>query len=165
MSNKSRGGLQALLLASAAVAVALWPSHDRLAPAQDNPPAAMTDQKAAHYEGGNAAKGRVSFRIYCASCHGAAAQGDGPVGKWLKVPPTDLTQLAARNHGKFPADRVYQVIDGRSSPVPSHGPRDMPVWGMSFQTPGMDSNQEAEIRGRILDLSAFIKSVQETAAK
>ncbi len=160
MSNKSKGGLQALLLASAAVAVALWPSPARPAPAQENPPAAVTEQKAAHHEEGSAAKGRVSFRIYCGSCHGAAAQGDGPVGKWLKIPPTDLTQLTAKNQGKFPAERVYQVIDGRQSPVPSHGPRDMPVWGLSFQTPGNDSNQEAEVRARILDLSAFIKSVQ-----
>lgn len=165
MNKTTQRGLQALALASAAMLAVVWPSSDRSAPAQENPPAAAVDQKAVHVEEGSAAKGKVAFRIYCGSCHGAAAQGDGPVGKWLKVPPTDLTRLAAKNKGKFPADRVYQVIDGRSSPVPSHGPRDMPVWGLSFQTPGNDSNQEAEVRARILDLTAFIKSVQEAAGK
>jgi mono/diheme cytochrome c family protein len=163
MSKKIEGGLQVLVLASAAALAALWPTHDRLAPAQDNPPAAGVEQKAVGHETGSTAKGRVAFRIYCASCHGAAAQGDGPVGKYLKIPPTDLTRLAAGNKGEFPTERAYAVIDGRSAAVPSHGPRDMPVWGLSFQPLGNDSSQESEVRGRILDLIAFLKSVQATA--
>jgi len=168
MSKKMEGGLRALVLASAAVLAALWPSNDRSAPAQDNPPdqppAVSVEQKPILHDG-SAAKGRVAFRIYCASCHGATAKGDGQVGKYLKVPPTDLTRLAAKNKGTFPTDRVYDVIDGREAKVPVHGARDMPVWGLSFQTEGKDSNQEAEVRGRILDLMAFLKTVQESAAK
>jgi mono/diheme cytochrome c family protein len=165
------GGLQVLILASAAVLAALWPSNDRHARAQDNPPdnpPAATEQKAEQKvvpPEGNAARGRVSYRIYCASCHGALAKGDGEVGKYLKIPPTDLTRLAARNKGQFPTDRVYAAIDGRDAKVPVHGTRDMPVWGLSFQTEGKDTNQEAEVRGRILDLMTFLRTVQAEAAK
>ena len=37
----------------------------------------------------------------------------------------------------------------------------MPIWGLSFQDPHRDSDQEGEIRERILDLVAFIESIQE----
>jgi len=155
MSKKNNGGLKLLILVTAAGLAALWPLSDRSAPAQENPAVA---EAPATPPAGSVARGRVSFRIYCASCHGALAQGDGPVGGYLKIPPADLTKLAAKNKGEFPADRVTASIDGRE--VPSHGPRDMPVWGMSFQTPGKDSDQEAEVRSRILDLTAFLRSIQ-----
>jgi len=152
MSKKSNRELKLLILITVAGLAALWPLSDRSAPAEENPAESRPE--------GNVARGRVSFRIYCASCHGALAQGDGPVGGYLKIPPADLTQLAAKNKGEFPVDRVTASIDGRE--VPSHGPRDMPVWGLSFQVPGKDSNQEAEVRARILDLTAFLRSIQTT---
>ena len=37
----------------------------------------------------------------------------------------------------------------------------MPVWGLSFQDPGKDTDQEAMVRHKIRDLVAFIESVQE----
>jgi mono/diheme cytochrome c family protein len=158
MSKKSKGGLQILMLVTAAGLAALWPLSDRSAPAQENPAESRPE--------GSVARGRTSFRIYCASCHGAAAQGNGPVGAYLKIPPSDLTQLAAKNKGEFPADRVAASIDGRDElSHPSHGPHDMPVWGMSFQTPGKDSDQEAEVRSRILDLTAFLRSIQGPVSK
>jgi len=160
MSNRLRRGTQILVLASAAALSVLWPLHDPPAPAQENPPAASAERPE-----GSPVRGRNTFRIYCASCHGAAAKGDGPVAAYLKIPPSDLTKVAAANQGKFPADQVYSIIDGRDPAVPSHGPRDMPVWGLSFQTPGKDTDQEAEVRGRIVDLVAFLKSIQGSAAK
>lgn len=155
---------QLLILAAVAGLAALWPLSDRSAPAQENPAESQpaVTETAAPQEG-SVARGRVSFRIYCASCHGATAQGNGPVGAYLKIPPADLTRLAAKNKGEFPADRVAASIDGRE--VPSHGPRDMPVWGLSFQTPEKDSDQEAEVRLRILDLTAFLRSIQGPVSK
>jgi len=159
MSKRIRTGAQIVVLAATASLPVLWPLHDRPAPAQDNPTAAAPDQA------GSAVRGRNTFRIYCASCHGTAAKGNGPVGAYLKIPPADLTRIAARNKGEFPAERVYSIIDGRDPGVPSHGTRDMPVWGLSFQTPGKDTDQEGEVRGRILDLVAFLKSLQGTEAR
>jgi mono/diheme cytochrome c family protein len=160
MNKKLEGALQILVLAAAAALSVVWPARDLSAPAQENPSAASAAERQ-----GSTALGRNAYRIYCASCHGATAKGNGPVGSYLKIPPADLTRLAAQNQGAFPADKVYAVIDGRDEGVPSHGTRDMPVWGLSFQTQGDDADQEAEVRARILDLVAYLKSIQAGVAQ
>ncbi len=111
-------------------------------------------------DNGNAARGRAAYSLYCSSCHGKTAKGDGPVAATLKVAPTDLTQLANAHGGKYPADRVYARIDGRE-PVIAHGPSDMPVWGMSFQDPGKVANQEPMVQNRIHDLVAYLATLQD----
>lgn len=40
----------------------------------------------------DAAAGKASFDLNCASCHGVSGKGDGPVGVALQPPPRDLTQ-------------------------------------------------------------------------
>ena len=74
--------------------------------------------------------GSQTFRTYCAACHGTSARGDGPVAAALKVPPPDLTRIAKRNHGMFPAEQVRQIIEGKGPAA--HGDRTMPVWGDVF---------------------------------
>jgi len=74
--------------------------------------------------------GAQVFRTYCAPCHGATAKGNGPAALAMKVPPPDLTLIAKRNNGKFPAERVRQIIEGKG--VAAHGDRTMPVWGDVF---------------------------------
>jgi mono/diheme cytochrome c family protein len=69
---------------------------------------------------------------YCAACHGSAGKGDGPLAATLRRPPADLTQIAARNGGKFDESALMSVIDGRRA-VAEHGPREMPVWGARFE--------------------------------
>ncbi len=75
--------------------------------------------------------GEIFYRRYCASCHGLAGHGDGPVAASLRRPPTDLTGMAQRAGGRFDAAYVIAVIDGVRL-VPEHGPREMPVWGIIF---------------------------------
>lgn len=90
--------------------------------------------------------GKQWYFSYCASCHGDDAKGHGP-GAGLKEPPADLTTLAKRNKGKFPADYVKKVlIQGVS--VPAHGASGMPVWGRSFA----DTNAR--------DLIQYLESLQ-----
>lgn len=74
--------------------------------------------------------GVALYGSYCASCHGAAARGDGPVAAALRTPPPDLTTLAGRA-GRFDEADLIAVIDGRRL-VAAHGPREMPVWGAVF---------------------------------
>jgi mono/diheme cytochrome c family protein len=74
--------------------------------------------------------GAQLFRTYCAACHGVNATGNGAAAIAMKVPPPDLTRIAARNHGVFPAERVRQIILGRGPAA--HGERSMPVWGDVF---------------------------------
>jgi hypothetical protein len=76
--------------------------------------------------------GKEEFESKCATCHGLSAKGDGPQSPILPTKPADLTTLAKRNGGVFPAQRVYEIIDGRQE-VAAHGPRTMPVWGRFFQ--------------------------------
>ena len=77
----------------------------------------------------------------------------------LTVEPTDLTRLARRNGDRFPGEQLRRVIDGRQA-VTAHGRREMPVWGVTFQLTGRDTNQEAEVESRILQLVAFLESIQ-----
>jgi mono/diheme cytochrome c family protein len=72
------------------------------------------------------------YAQYCSACHGSAGKGDGPLAASLRRAPADLTQIAARNGGKFDEAALMSVIDGRRA-VAEHGPREMPVWGARFE--------------------------------
>ncbi|HYL03834.1 MAG TPA: cytochrome c [Steroidobacteraceae bacterium] len=93
------------------------------------------------------------YRAHCASCHGAGGHGDGPVAASLKVEVPDLTRIARRQGGRFPADRLRRIIDGRTT-VPPHGTRTMPVWGLAFGSP-QQSNRLADL------LVQYLLSIQE----
>ncbi|WP_050930425.1 c-type cytochrome [Aestuariivita boseongensis] len=58
------------------------------------------------------AEGAKLFARNCAACHGAQGRGDGPEAAALPRAPADLTQIAARNDGVFPAADVIAVIHG-----------------------------------------------------
>jgi mono/diheme cytochrome c family protein len=73
----------------------------------------------------------LDYVTWCGPCHGQNAKGNGPVAISLKTPPPDLTGIAARNGGTFPAEAVRERIDGREVPA-AHGSLEMPVWGYWF---------------------------------
>ncbi len=100
--------------------------------------------------------GKIQYQSSCAACHGAGAKGDGPVAKELKTRPPDLTVLAKNNNGVFPYSRVYQTIDGRDSTVPSHGTREMPIWGYRF-----GPTQAYRFKARVVAVIDYLKSIQE----
>jgi len=104
-------------------------------------------------------RGEGLYRIHCVNCHGEQARGDGPMAPVLKTEVPDLTLLAARNDGELPRERVHQSIDGRIR-VRGHGLREMPVWGLSFQERGADSDQELEVQERLRALVAYLESIQ-----
>ncbi len=108
--------------------------------------------------------GGNDYETYCASCHGVSGRGDGPVAEFLALTPADLTQLSRKNGGKFPAERVAQIIDGRQD-VKIHGPRDMPVWGDWFdveaESPGLRaSEREMVVQERIKALLVYLETLQ-----
>lgn len=103
--------------------------------------------------------GRVLYQIHCQGCHGKSGRGDGPMAEALETAPSDLTRLSRENDSKFPYDEVFEVIDGREE-VRAHGTREMPVWGITFQDPERDSNQEEEVRARIRDLVLYLQTLQ-----
>ncbi|MDW3183641.1 c-type cytochrome [Roseobacter sp.] len=59
------------------------------------------------------ASGAALFAQNCAVCHGQDARGGGGGGvEGLSKTPPDLTGLAARNGGSFPANDVLAVLEG-----------------------------------------------------
>jgi mono/diheme cytochrome c family protein len=109
--------------------------------------------------------GRASFLRHCAACHGEGGRGDGPVASSLRVPPADLTRIAARRQGDFPAAEVTEIVDGRRV-VAAHGPRDMPVWGVVFSTRIHEAASEEEaVRGRLLVLVEYLRSIQRHGSR
>ncbi len=103
--------------------------------------------------------GAMSYRIHCLNCHGTTGAGNGPMAELLKISPADLTRLAEQSGGAFPKERVYRAIDGRDE-VAAHGSRDMPVWGIGFQDLGRATDQEETVRAKILDLVAYLETLQ-----
>jgi mono/diheme cytochrome c family protein len=101
--------------------------------------------------------GKEMFNSYCAVCHGTAAKGDGPAASAMKTPPTDLTQLAKKNSGKYPSAHVASVIRGQAT-LPSHGSQDMPVWGPLFSS--ISQGHEAQVQQRTANLVAYIETLQ-----
>lgn len=98
------------------------------------------------------------YRLYCSSCHGASAEGDGPIGDALRYRPADLTRIAKRAKGTFDRSKVHQMIDGRV-PVKGHGGPDMPLWGDAFKRSG-DGYSEAAVRDRIGAIVEHLESMQ-----
>lgn len=101
--------------------------------------------------------GKEMFKSYCAVCHGTDAKGSGPAASALKVPPTDLTVLAQKNGGKYPASHVAAIIRGQAAPA-SHGSQDMPVWGPLFSS--ISQGHQAEVQQRIANLVGYIDALQ-----
>jgi mono/diheme cytochrome c family protein len=108
--------------------------------------------------------GKREYDANCAVCHGPAGRGDGPyAGLPFGVP--DITQLARRNGGVFPFQRVYETIDGTLL-VKAHGTRDMPIWGRDYQARAdeyyvdVPYSPEFYVRTRILALAEYVYRLQ-----
>ena len=102
--------------------------------------------------------GASLYRNYCASCHGVSGRGGGAFGFALRTPAPNLRLLSARNGGVFPRAAALGVITGTG--LPSHGSRDMPVYGellrrMRPRDPGAGSRIDA--------LVSYLEQIQDRA--
>jgi mono/diheme cytochrome c family protein len=105
----------------------------------------------------SAASGAEMYNTYCAVCHAKDGKGNGPAAEALKTPPSDLTQLSAKNSGKYPSDKVASTIRGDEN-IPAHGSKEMPVWGNLFWH--MSQGHSSEVQLRIANLNKHIESLQ-----
>lgn len=78
----------------------------------------------------------------------------------LRARPSDLTALARRNGGAYPADRVSAFVTGTGRTLASHGTIEMPVWGPTFRA----FESDVRVRERIENLVAFIEGIQQASA-
>jgi mono/diheme cytochrome c family protein len=105
-------------------------------------------------------EGRVLYTRYCASCHGLAADGHGPVAPVLRRSPSDLRRLAGRYGEPLVADGLARYIDGREQ-VAAHGSREMPVWGERFALPEPEASGRAPaVDSRIARIVAYLATIQ-----
>lgn len=109
--------------------------------------------------------GKLEYEGNCMSCHGAGARGDGPYSVNLKLPVPDLTLLAQRNAGVYPAERVRRVIDGRDD-IKGHGGRQMPIWGVRYGQRAAEyfrgevSDPETFTAQRVQALAEYLRTLQ-----
>lgn len=107
-------------------------------------------------------RGKEEYMAACASCHGEAADGNGPIATMFSTRVPALTDLAARNDGVFPFLEVMHVIDGRTA-VRAHG-NPMPIFGRRYTTEIGEHaglfGAEILVRSRVLELVAYLQSIQ-----
>jgi mono/diheme cytochrome c family protein len=102
--------------------------------------------------------GSYAFRTHCASCHGPDGKGEGPMAANLRFQPPDLTLIAKRSGGSFPAERVRRIVDGRD-PLKGHGGSDMPIWGDAFKDADTGYD-EAQAKARVQSVVDYLKKIQ-----
>ena len=102
--------------------------------------------------------GRDIYMNRCSACHGEDGKGNGPAVGALKIAPGDLTLLAKRNGGTFPAERVKNIV-GDWVDITAHGSREMPIWGNLFHAKRPADQQIATNRFR--SLVSFLESIQQ----
>jgi mono/diheme cytochrome c family protein len=119
----------------------------------DGPSAAQGKETAVY-----AVSGSYAYRNYCASCHGAGGKGDGPLAQNLRFHPPDLTLLAKRNGGEYPAERVNRIVDGRS-PLKGHGGPEMPIWGDAFKDADTGYDDQ-KAREKIRSIVDYLRTLQ-----
>ena len=107
--------------------------------------------------------GLTEYELACMPCHGVDGRGDGSLAKGLNTPPSDLTQIAKSNGGKFPTARVTEFIDGRAA-VAAHGARDMPVWGDRYRVSGSPDETRRDVerraRAQLQALVRYLETIQ-----
>ena len=79
----------------------------------------------------------------------------------IKIGVPDLTLIAHRDGGEFPAEDVRRVIDGRWTRM-AHGTRDMPVWGWQLYDSAQPDDAAARARtdSMIDRLVGYLQSIQ-----
>jgi mono/diheme cytochrome c family protein len=100
--------------------------------------------------------GKEIFERHCALCHGLDGSGNGPLANAMKLVPADLTRLAVKNNGEFPANKVADVVRNGGA-VLGHGSTAMPAWGNYFAEKG----HPKVAKERIAELARYLKSLQQ----
>lgn len=151
MRNNRSGALEVstprrFATALAATALLSGCAHDRFA---DSP---------VHYSGGHL------YQVYCSGCHGLDGHGAGSVEPYTTARAPDLTQISARNGGKFPRERVFRTIDGQFDSPPPNA-RHMPIWGYDFFTgEGDDETAHQQVLDMEHRIVRYMESLQEPAS-
>jgi mono/diheme cytochrome c family protein len=104
-------------------------------------------------------RGALLYARYCAACHGPTGKGDGPWAGDLMVAPPDLSRLAIRNGGDFPAGDVMAQVHGY--PGRFH---EMPEFGAVLTGPTViwtdAEGRRIETPRALLALARYLEEIQ-----
>lgn len=114
--------------------------------------AADTEEGAEHFAD-PASAGEATYLAYCSLCHGAGA-GPGVFANALKKPAPDLTQIAKRNGGMFPRERVEAII--RDGGITGHGTMHLLAWERYFRQDAPPEHADQVIE----DLVSYLEKQQ-----
>ncbi|MFI5059177.1 MAG: c-type cytochrome [Candidatus Acidiferrales bacterium] len=148
---KRIGFLTVILLVSCGLAA--WPQEQPAGTTQEKTIKKVPIKQTAAYSG------EEMYGEYCAVCHGKAGKGDGPAASALKTAPTDLSTLAKRNDGKFPAEHVAAILKFGTA-TPAHGTADMPIWGGLLKSLSGKTASDGAVQLRISNLTNYVESLQ-----
>jgi mono/diheme cytochrome c family protein len=102
--------------------------------------------------------GQERYSTFCAGCHGPDGRGKGHSSRYCTVPPADLTQLAQKNNGIYPAEWVLQVLrHGTGQPPKGRGY--MPIWEPLLKSMKNPANASTEVQ--IRNLTEYVKTLQD----
>ena len=62
----------------------------------------LSGVRPASQQSADGAAGSRLYLTHCATCHGKAGRGDGPMAPYLRVTPTNLAAISTRHEGVFP---------------------------------------------------------------
>jgi mono/diheme cytochrome c family protein len=100
--------------------------------------------------------GAYLFKTFCASCHGEAGRGDGPVADLSTPRASDLTTLKQRAGGTFPRARVMATLDGTAR---VNGHEAMPNWMNVLRR--TERGDEKAVRQRLEALVDHVDGLQK----
>jgi mono/diheme cytochrome c family protein len=106
------------------------------------------------------ASGRQTYMTYCAVCHGLDGKGGGPATPALRDQVPDLTTLAQRHNGTYPATYVAGVLRFGVKGEPAHGSQEMPIWGPIFRSKGTLQSDKSSESMRIANLNRYLETLQ-----
>ncbi|CUH42775.1 MULTISPECIES: cytochrome c [Ruegeria] len=110
--------------------------------------------------------GKTLYMQHCVSCHGVDGKGDGPAAVRLSTKPADLTKIAARRDGMWPALEVMEILSGYSrNTLPRE---DMPVivdildHEMSEFDPG--NSEPFLMPTKLIEIANYLEALQDPAS-
>lgn len=93
----------------------------------------------------NLAGGREQFNTYCAPCHGAGGQGDGPVAHILSKPPKNLISGTSKD---LPDGYIYGAIRDGILSMPAYA-AEIPAERRWQVVMYLRSMQQASAKGKV----------------
>ncbi len=101
--------------------------------------------------------GQKLYADHCAACHGPGGTGGGPLAAKQIQPPGGLTGIQKRNGGRYPADRITEIIRYGGG-IPGHEwDQRMPAWGKVFS----GECGPAYSRRAVVELNRYLISIQK----